>query len=956
MSLDFSSLKSISFLSLEDDNISKKNKEKKRAKKIIIQNLIKKQKREKITYQEIYRNKPKKLSQSKTTKDNTFTLTSESSINIKKYDKFVNKKSLEFPNEEKGNEANKVIKEDIKLIKNILYSNIDNNFKIKNNTIKLNDLRKYIFKMEKKIKDEEKDNILYQKSISDFMKEIDNLFARFSFFIFILLKLQKTEQAKCSFLLLLKENKKYLEYIEKSIIETYYTSKSFPKEAYELLRIYAFIIKYSQLLNVTYNCHIFLGRYFEIIYYIYNWFKYKENQRSFSINIKNKIKFWFSLALHNASYFSNSYYFPIRLSINLNKNIIDIYGNLDENNLSTAEKALIIKVLYNLSLSYYLNGQNDKALDNLYDAKDRIINNEDVDYSKNNIIYTNIKKKGSISLLSPYLNVKDNLSINNEDYGNRLTTANSCSDYNNFNSKVNNDNDCFNKLVDEEKVMETFSKDKINLEDIKLLINYCYKSGLIKECNNGNVNINNFSSKSKKLKIPKYLRHPLLRKIEILMGEIETDKKNYKSAYEHILKAFYIIILIKLKNKAEGSIQLDQEQKIIGKYLTLIEKLKEKEMENKNERKSENNSEENTLNEINQSLISNDNEDSNKEKYKEELGDIINDKYNLNLFLNKNNDRKSLKKEILVCGKKELDFKIVKDMEKFFIFLCSLSLHQLKVLNETQPDSWKRNDLPILFSSIFKDGLSNNQRTELDNLQTMSLNRETILKNPNGLIIPNNLNINVINQKDMKKLWLRQTFKFFNKFWEESAKEIQIRQKREFLLYQKIMRSGKLNRYMKEFFNNNFELVLKVLKNVNDSDLEEILDSPNILLEPIRKYKRKRKKSIDGNNIKNKSTKNYFSIDKNYIDYRMSTRGFGMPKMKLRLEKNNSIYCKHRINKKDNGQRLSCKKNKRNKSKLERNFHFQFKDDGVKKLDKRDYNDNYKESQISIDSSFYEGK
>ncbi len=40
-------------------------------------------------------------------------------------------------------------------------------------------------------------------------------------------------------------------------------------------------------------------------------------------------------------------------------------------------------------------------------------------------------------------------------------------------------------------------------------------------------------------------------------------------------------------------------------------------------------------------------------------------------------------------------------------FLNSLSLSQIKILNETQTDDIKRNDLPILFPSQFKDSLSN---------------------------------------------------------------------------------------------------------------------------------------------------------------------------------------------------------------------------------------------------------
>jgi hypothetical protein len=81
-----------------------------------------------------------------------------------------------------------------------------------------------------------------------------------------------------------------------------------------------------------------------------------------------------------------------------------------------------------------------------------------------------------------------------------------------------------------------------------------------------------------------------------------------------------------------------------------------------------------------------------------------------------------------------------KELEKFFIFICSLSLFQLKILNESQPsDSSKRDDLPIIFSTTFRDCLTNNQRMFLDELQTMSLSRYIILVNSKKEISPENL-------------------------------------------------------------------------------------------------------------------------------------------------------------------------------------------------------------------------
>ena len=955
MSLNCSLIKSISSFNSDDNDISIMKKEleekikanHKNKKKKLIKNIIKKQKEQNNSFQEIYRNDNKKLIQYKTTKDNTCTNTcaTESSLNTKKFEKFINKKISEPPPEKFDYEFNDEKKDDLNFLRKVLCSRNFCKDKKSKNSLRMNDLRKYIIVIEKRVKDNEVKLINY--NISDFTREIYNLFARFSFIIFIVLENQKFEQAKDVFLLMLKENIKYINHMEVKIIDVYQSSKHCPKETYELLRIYAFIIKYSRFFNMTYYCNIFLGRYLEVIYYIYNWFNNRDHAKGSNLDIKNHINYWFSLVLHNATYISILYYFPINLSINLNKMIIDLYEDINENLLTYKEKSLIIKVLYNLSLSYYLNGQNEKALNSLNGVRDKILNSENFSYLRNSIFNKNFKKKQNVNIISKNVDKNGNELISKEEDGNRLSTANSFSEF--VNNKIDNDNDSINKLVEEEKIKETYSKNKIKLEDIELLINYGLKYGLIKNKNSSSFNQINILSK--KLSIPNYFNNPLLRKLELLIGEIELDKKNYKSAYEHILKAFYIIILLKLCKKSEEYTSLYREQKIIEKYLTLIEKLKEKEIDNSSEEKSEISSFDNSLDPS--SIINND--DSFKDNYKKDYGDIILNKYNLNLYLNKGKEQKSSSKIILV-SEKEIDYKLMQDMEKFFMFLCTLSIFQISLLNETQPDSVKRNDLPILFSSQFKDCLSMNQRNALNNLQTMALNRFDVLKNPNGFIVPNNININIIKEKKMEKYKRKRTFKFINKYDEDENNDIQIRQTKEFKLYLKIINSGRLEKEVKEFLKNNLYLVLKVLKKTDGSAIDNIIESPNIIIEPIKHYKRQKKKYFETLNIKKKlellNNKNKYNFRNKNLNYRMSTIGIGTFKSKLKLEQNKDIN-KKRETIEDNPERLrlSSLKGKRNKSKLGQMFNLQFNEDKPNKKDTKDYNDNYNEYQISIQSS-----
>ena len=103
-------------------------------------------------------------------------------------------------------------------------------------------------------------------------------------------------------------------------------------------------------------------------------------------------------------------------------------------------------------------------------------------------------------------------------------------------------------------------------------------------------------------------------------------------------------------------------------------------------------------------------------------------KYNKNII--KRNESLNKDKKVITS----------KEMEKFFIFICNLSLYQLKILNQSQPEpSEKRNDLPIVFNNQFQDCLTNAQRMSLFALETMSLTRYILLKDTNKEICPENL-------------------------------------------------------------------------------------------------------------------------------------------------------------------------------------------------------------------------
>ena len=333
--------------------------------------------------QKIIRNNHKNLTTLNTTRDNT--IISEIPKKSIYYDKFINSRYSDFSEDEMQNKLNEDKNDDIQFIDYILYNIynivINNNEinKEKGNKYKydFNIIRKYIIKIETNFK-KEAENIINKNKynqiyflIQYFLKKLHHLISRFAIIIFFFVQKKNINQAKIIFLLMLKENIIYINYIEKSIIEWYSTenkkiniAKEYPNIAYELLMIYSFIIKYSHFFNMNIYTTKFLGRYFDVINFIYNYFLSKANIREFNLDTKNKINLWFSLSLHHGTYFLLSNYFPLNIPIYFNNHINKLYKNSVENNLTNNSKSLLLKNSYNLGLLYYLNGQNDKAISN----------------------------------------------------------------------------------------------------------------------------------------------------------------------------------------------------------------------------------------------------------------------------------------------------------------------------------------------------------------------------------------------------------------------------------------------------------------------------------------------------------------------------------------------------------------------------------------------------------------
>jgi hypothetical protein len=188
-----------------------------------------------------------------------------------------------------------------------------------------------------------------------------------------------------------------------------------------------------------------------------------------------------------------------------------------------------------------------------------------------------------------------------------------------------------------------------------------------------------------------------------------------------------------------------------------------------------------------------------------------------------------------------LNKKILKEVEKFFIFFSKLSAYQIKVLNDTQPNNEIRNYLPILFQNQFKDCLSVKQKMVLDNLHVMSLSRYIILKDPNKLILPSNLNISTI--------YLEKPELFSPRFFQYEKKEKLIHEnmkhkqddaleKKAYQNFQEILKSKNATLYIQNFLNNNYNLIMKIIKASSEKEINIMISQPSILIKPVEKYKK----------------------------------------------------------------------------------------------------------------------
>ena len=633
--------------------------------------------------------------------------------------------------------------------------------------------------------------------------------ANFSLVISLYLQENRKIDAFKLFLLLCEENKKTLNYLTGKVLEQLpkisnrnKIAKFYPTITKTLLQIISVFIKLAGKFNKSVLENYFIVQYLKIVHILsVTVVKYINPVKIDEINtqLKNERRYFYSNCLFDCSIYLFNRFQPFNISISILNHTLDLYNNQNVNYvLNENESTLLLKINYNLGLFCYVDGLNMEAVNNFNQAKDRVNDIKNFPISKT--------RKSRISL-----DEKD-LMMN----------------------KLRNNNSTSNLILDFNDIVApqpNQSRNKYNRNTIKSTTHVLNGRESIEHQNNLFLKVSNDNAENQmnkknvrdystiylgaynilRFKNPleiELVRDKILVEIKLYLAEIELKNKNYRESLYHLNCILnlqkkenmgeYVLYskdntrLIKSKTNSSKNI-IDTADNKTREKTRYMNDLKKNKSENNNSLflitrdKSTNNTlkdnaSSNNLNNVNSShqvmkynLTNGDKsrimrlleeieiacweKDANKLKNKNQYAEVTKYPY----------DRS---KNYLIRNQKIITSK---EMEKFFIFICSLSIYQLKILNDTQPPpSQRRNDLPIIFNNQFQDCLTNAQRMNLTLLETMSLSRYILLKDTNKDISLENLDIRfmlyrikdeeVDNKIDYNKIMRRNRIKSNNRF------------------------------------------------------------------------------------------------------------------------------------------------------------------------------------------------
>ena len=726
------------------------------------------------------------------------------------------------------------------------------------------------------------------------------------------------------FLLMCDHNKESIKFLTKKIIEQLprisnrnKIAKFYPSIAKTMLQILSIFIKLSGKFHKSALENLYIKLYFEIIYIISKTvIKCTDNSDEINNQLKNERRYFYSSCLFDSSIYLFNRFQPLFICIYILQHILELYGNKLTFVPNKIESILLLKVNYNLGLFYYVNGNNNESIYNLNQARDRLLDIKYFPITPSKYIHKIHEEK---DINNKITNSSSNLYNFNEfftDFQNIKGSRNKFKRSSiNSNTFIHNEKNTFDRQTLISKIKE---KNLLNKEE-EYESKKDYKSKQYSTIFIGAYSILNFQTPI----LREQAKEKIFIEIEFLLSEIELNHKNYKESLNHITK---ILTLQSLNSRNNENIEYHnlRESKKISKSKTvninnlitknstssngIVDSEENIPIDNKFILNLKNkNSLESSISLIDKKKLENNNNIFNNFKnLKYHLSTI--DKKRIILILDQienantenqndisDNQMKIIYNKNIIRRNESLnkDRKIItsKEMEKFFIFLCGLSLYQLKILNETQPEpSQRRNDLPIIFSNQFQDCLTNAQRMSLNALETMSLTRYILLKDANKEISPENLDYRFmkyrIKETDSDEESNRKVKKVYNmidydKIRRKSSNESNLSnntqnnninfESQKYLCIKKFsgepdeicFNIGNVLNKIKNDENKNFidiykGSIIKLLSEMNKEELKVIIDNPKLLNQLIKNISQKIEiKDNGGNNNNNNNISNF---------------------------------------------------------------------------------------------------
>ena len=580
----------------------------------------------------------------------------------------------------------------------------------------------------------------------------------------------KKSEALKLFLLMCSQNKKTIQYLSFKIIEqlpkisnTNKIAKFYPTITKTMLQIISVFIKLSGKFNKSKLENFYIEEYLKIARVISDTVvKYINPGKIDEINnqLKNERKYFYSHCLFDCSLYLFNRYQPLSITISMLQHILELYNNNENYFLNEIESTLLLKINFNLGLFFYTDGFINEAISNLNQAKERLSDIKHFPISKT--------RKSRISL-----DEEDLMKNKNRNNNNSNNSSNIILDFNDDDEqKVNyNSRNKYKRSLNKSGTYIFNDRDSLEQQSTLFL-----KGSTESIKTQGKKHLKQFStiylglSNMMKFKNPIELdlvKEKILNEIELLLAEIELKNKNYKESLNHIN---FILNLQKSVIMENGMLTKESIRLIKNKTFSTQNdsEISEKKNNDKNKffRGTKKNGNENSLfsllcdkninnifkenlsssnlNNFSSSLIKYHLTNNDKSRMMRILEEI-----EISNYENENNNSKNKivfeeetkynieKNKNMNRNQKDITSK---EMEKFFIFICGLSIYQLKILNDTQPPpSRRRNNLPILFNNQFQDCLTNSQRMNLSLLETMSLLRYILLKDPNKDISLDNI-------------------------------------------------------------------------------------------------------------------------------------------------------------------------------------------------------------------------